>query len=228
MNKFATGLLRFTAAAGTLLLLNGCPSVASLTTAKPIGAGTHQFAVSPSVLGASLAVVGDSSASSGIGFLPVVDLGYRVGVTDNIDIGVGLKSWTNTMIDFKIALVQSDTFGLALDPAVGGFFFGGGGGSAGFLQYTIPVLIDLYFGDNTLTFGPKFQGLLIFASETTTGSSDSAHRALVGTTLGFDIAISPRFSVMPHGGFLYALDVPGDASAIFFDAGVAFKFTFGN
>ncbi len=209
-----------------LLLMAGCPSVANLTTAKPLGKGRHQLAVSPSALGVSLNIVGDNEATLDHTYVPVVDVQYRVGVHDIVDLGVTWQSYTNVMFDVKVSLLQTEVIGLAVDPSAGGYFLAAGDGAAGFLQYVIPLLVDFYAGDAvTITVSPRFQGLFLFAGDS--DSSASNHQNLFGGTLGVEFAVSEMFSIMPHGGIVYWLNAPESVVPSIFTGGVAFKFGFG-
>ena len=173
-----------------LAALSGCPKVATLTTAKTIGAGRNDVTISPGVVGLGLAAVGSTTeggtTDTALAIAPVVDVMYRRGIGDMFDLGITLSNWGNVSIDGKINLVDAGAFALAVDPGVGGFFFSAGDVGGGYVQFDAPLLIDLALGDTArITFAPKYVGIVAFATSEGSSASDVTH--LVGLTAGIEI-----------------------------------------
>jgi hypothetical protein len=202
------------------LALGGCPSVSSLTTARTVKPGKHEVHIAPGIVNIPVAMFGESVIS----YVPTVDFGYRAGLTDMLDLGVRLSSWGNIGLNLKIGLLDSEPVRLSLDPGLGGVFLASGDSSVGYLQFDVPLLVDLYFGESfTLTLGPKYTALYAWASDLGTTGSGVAH--MVGATIGFEFLVGNTFAIQPHGGVLFSAS--GNESVALWTAGIAFKILIG-
>lgn len=202
----------------------GCPNVASLTTARVLQPGTHELTIAPAAYGLSTGLFDKSSTD--IGYAGTIDFGYRAGVADIVDIGVRLSNFGNVNVDVKVGLLDKESVRLAIDPTLGGVFFGAGDVSAGYMQFDLPVLLDIAPSENfCITVGPRYSMLFFFAGAPGGAESDAEH--MVGGTLGLEFAIGNSFAIQPNAGLMFWLNAPSGIDAMFFTAGVAFKFLLG-
>ena len=202
----------------------GCPNVASLTTARVIQPGTHEITIAPAAYGMSAGLF-DSNEKE-LAYSGTIDFGYRAGVADIVDVGVRLSNFGNVNVDVKVGLVESEHLRLAVDPTLGGVFLSVGGVSAGYMQFDLPVLLDIAPSERfSITIGPRYSMLFFFAGAPGGSTSEAQH--LVGSTLGFEFALGNSFAIQPNAGLMFWLNAPSDIDAMFFTAGVAFKFLLG-
>ncbi len=205
--------------------LAGCPSVAPMTTARPLGAGKNAMVVAGSIYGFSVKAVGNNETSSGstteqevgVLILPIVDVMYRRGLGSRVDIGVALRGYGQVGFDVKVNLVNTPAFALSLDPGVGGVFFGTGNVAAGYLQVDAPLLIDIAFSSRVrLAFAPKYTG--IFAFSTDEGSTQGAGVHLLGGHAGHRVRHRPHVPAdalrRGHGLAQHAGRVGGGGGAV--------------
>lgn len=187
------------AKAATLALMlsfasGGCASLADMTTAQPLGAQRFECGVAltfypslqePEILG-----------------LPALDLSFRYGVSDRVDVGLRVSTMLMVMLDTKIVLVDADDHGVALMPAAGVSFaplvsdkiVRGGL----MVQLDLPVLVD-YRPDatHTLTLSPRYTVLLV------PGEGAARHYLGGGFTGSFDV--TPDITVAPFAVGLFGL-----------------------
>jgi len=215
-----------------LLLVSGCPSVSVMTTAKTIGAGKNEIAFSPSVYGIAASTVGGSSSGSvntGLFWGGAIDLMYRHGFGDHFDLGGSLSGFGELIVDGKINFIDTPVIALSVDPGIGGVFFGAASVGAGYVQFNVPLLFDIAFGESVrLTLAPKYSGLWAFAAASSSAGSGSvsAYSHLLGGAAGLEIKAGKVFRIMPHGGFLTRANNPSGYSGVLVSGGVAFKFVF--
>lgn len=206
------------------LALGGCPSVSNLTTARTVKPGKHEVHIAPGVVGVSTDFIGTGSNSTA--YMPTIDFGYRLGLTDMLDLGIRLSSWGNFGFNVKVGLVDSDPIRLSLDPGIGGVFFGANDATVGYLQLDLPVLLDIYAGESfTFNIGPRYTMLYAWASDFGASASSAAHT--IGATVGAEFVVSNGFAMQPHAGFLYIVNSVEGTSPIIFTVGIAFKILIG-
>jgi hypothetical protein len=228
-------------AALSTTLLMGCPSMPMMTTAKTIGDGKNQVTISPGVVGFSGSVFGSTGSDStgGVGTLVVPDLmlAYRRGIGDRFDLGVGLSGFGKFSVDGKINFIgngKDDKFALAIDPTFGGVILGVGSVGAGYLDYGLPLLLDLaptaWF---RATLAPRYRGNFIFAAAK--GESESEVLHYFGSGLGAEFIVSDMVALQPHAAFDVLLNPPSyqdangvevSSSAVAITGGLAIKLNF--
>jgi hypothetical protein len=217
----------------SVVLLSGCPTIGTLTRARPIGPGRNEITVGLSAHGFVPEVLGESGSSSDVALvtIPTMDLMYRHGIGRAFDFGISLTGWGKIGADLKFSLINTPAFVLSVNPGAGGFFAKIGDVGGGYVQFDLPVMIDLQLGPAVaLTVAAKYIGIYGFAAEDETNSSASAYTSLIGGTMGIEFRVARWFRIMPHGGVAYFFnDVTenSNVTAVFFTGGVAFKFLFG-
>lgn len=213
--------------AAAVLCLTGCPSMPMMTTAKTIGDGKNEIVIAPGVVGFSAGVFDKTSTATIT--VPDVTLGYRRGIGENFDLGATLTGFGHLQLDGKVNLLgntKADRVALALDPTLGGVFAAVGTVSAGYVDFGLPLLIDLAASDAIrLTVGPRYRGTYLFGSANSEGASTLLNYA--GTGLGAEFIVSDVVALQPWGTVDYLLNPPGDGttdvSALFFTGGLAIK-----
>ncbi len=205
--------------ATVVIICTGCPSVPTLTTAKTVGDGVNEIAISPGFTGVSVAAFGAQGAGVAARLnVPEVALGYRRGIGDKFDLGVVFSGWGHLRVDGKINFIDTDSFALALNPAFGG--------TAGYIDFSIPVPMDIVFTDwMRLTLQPRYMGLVGIAGD---NSAPLAH--FVGAGMGLEFVVSDMVALQPHGGFDLMMNPPGTSEVgsdfMFVTGGFAIKLRF--
>jgi len=219
-------------AGATLLILSlgGCPTFYNMGTAKTLAEGEMEFNATLVYNAISVEASGLSDDSNDAGApdpagdpkssnatddtatatiaIPYIDFGYRYGIAENMDLGFGIKGFGRTSVDFKIGLVDTGMVGIAIDPEIGGLFLGVGDAAIGYLQFDLPILIDIRPNDSlTITATLKYTGLMPFAGD------EVALGHFIGGTIGVDIKIGDAFALHPFGGITYVLDTPDNVEA---------------
>lgn len=189
---------------GVGLLGTGCASLNAAQTANTMGRGGFQVGLEPAVEA--------FSGSNGLGtaYAPRVDLAFRYGITDAIDIG-GKVGTSLLELDGKFQFTDpaNQRFVLSLAPSIGGFFFGGDGGSTGAVTFRVPLLIGIGFAGHQLVIGPNIQDWLAKAS--VGGDSALSNEFGAGASIGIALRLSDGFRLMPEFGVL--VPISGQASS---------------
>lgn len=209
--------------------LTGCPSMPMMTTAKTIGDAKNELTIAPGVVGFSASAFGGTGTLT----LPDVGLGYRRGIGDSFDLGVTVGGFGHLQLDGKVNFLgnaKGDKFALAIDPTVGGVFIGAGNVGAGYVDFAVPVLMDLAVNDSVrFTIGPRYRGYLLFAGASGVGS-ESHLSHLIGTGLGGEFVVGDTVALQPWGTVDYLLNPVAtegkSTSAILFTGGLAIKLRF--
>lgn len=153
------------AALGSLLLL-GCPASQNWTTARTIEEGSVQHTVGVEFLGIAFDDPDcdidpmSTACTEDLGFIaiPLPAYAIRFGVSDLLDIGGKFSASGTIGFDFKLQLVRSDAFDLAIDPGLSFI--------STVTYWNLPILISLNFGQSvTLTLAPKASYLLVLAGD---------------------------------------------------------------
>ena len=219
-----------------LVVLTGCPSISTLTTAKPIGDGKNEIAASPGVIGFTAAALGNSTDSkgntttttttTGTVYAPTLDLMYRHGFGDWFDLGISITGFGNVGVDGKFNLLNTGFLAVSLDPGVSGVFVGSGDVAGGYVELSLPVLVDFQLANwLTLTVWPKYIG--IYAFGTSSGSTVDSFNHFLGGGGGLEFKFGEVFRLMPHGGAVAWANSPdGVEGNVWFEGGLAAKFVF--
>jgi len=173
----------------------GCASLSDMTTARPLGAGRFE-------LGVALTFYPSLEEPEIVG-LPAVDLAFRYGVGERVDLGVRVSSMLMLMLDAKVVVVDEADHGVALLPAAGISFAPLVSDALVrgdvMIQLELPVLVDYRFDDtHTLTLSPRYTVLLI------PEEGPPRHYLGGGVTGTFDV--DPSVAVAPFAVILFGLD----------------------
>jgi hypothetical protein len=109
-------LMRALFLAGACALLTGCPSFATLKTARALDPGQLQLTAAAEVLGMT-----DPNGRGTGGVRPGILVGGRYGVASGFDVGFRLEPVAGLFGDTTIQLARGRLFDLALGPGVGYF-----------------------------------------------------------------------------------------------------------
>jgi hypothetical protein len=214
---------------GAVFLLCGCPNPNMYTTPRTIAPGAVQWQVAPEVIGVSYDVKtanaqGTTQTTTETGFAPMVpSFGARIGLADNIDLGLRLQNLDSIAADGKFLLVKGN-FDVALDPGLQGYYVSVNGVGAGVVYLHAPVLLGLNLSQNvSLVLSPGF--VFSVASATFNGASGvtgaaSATGFMGRLGLGFDFRITPKFSIHPE---LTVMKQFNDVNALIYVGGVGFN-----
>ena len=190
-----TSAMAATLALTLTLASGGCASLAEMTTARPLGAQRFEF-------GVSLTFYPSLEEPEIIG-LPALDLSFRYGVADRVDVGLRLSTMLMVMLDTKIALIDAADHGVALMPAAGVSFaplvsdkiVRGGV----MVQFDLPVLVDYRFNaTRTLTLSPRYTVLFV--------PGEGAARHYLGGGVAGSFDVDPHVTVAPFVVGLFGLD----------------------
>ena len=179
----------------------GCVSTSHVQTADTLGAGKSQFAVEPGA-GAVAAFTGEEGDSF---YYPHVDLAYRYGVTDTLDLGVRFGS---SAVELQAKILLSDPAdpdkAISLAPAAMGYFFGGDGASVNYVNVSVPVLIGFKMSNGSeFVLGPRINATTIKIAGV--GDTGRANVLSAGTSVGYALRVSDGFRLLPEIGVLFPL-----------------------
>jgi len=153
--------------------------------------------------------------------VPQVELGTRLGVTNNVDVGFKLSyaGYVSAEAGFKVQLLRGP-LDLAVAPAASAFALGvpsnntASGSSSDhvrFLQVHLPILMGVDVSDTvTIAFGPKF----LYSNMVGNFSSSSNQNVLIDGTFagGFvslPIEVSRSFWIAPEANVYESISDPG-------------------
>jgi hypothetical protein len=199
-------------------LTTGCPSPSIYGTARTIPQGTIQHTLAAEVIGA-----GVSGHTVVFPTAPTYQL--RIGVADNVDLGLRLGNLTMPGLDVKINLLRG-AFDLAIDPGIQGMFIATSDEGVGFMYLNLPAVLGFNLSRNfSLIATPGFAYAVAFGSTTSSTSSTSATTYngsgfIPRLGLGANIRVSNTFALQPEFTGYYNVD----NSAVIFTFGLGFLF----
>jgi len=180
----------------------GCVSISHVQTADTLGQGKSQFAVEPGAGGTAVFSGGEAVDSD---VYPHVDLAYRYGVTDTLDLGVRFGS---SLLELQGKILLTDPAdpdrAISLAPSVMGFFFGSGGDNVNYVNVALPVLIGFKTGNGSeLVLGPRVTGTSIAIGSR--GDTGRVSVLSLGTSVGYALRVSEGFRLLPEVAVLFPL-----------------------
>lgn len=217
-------------------VLAGCPTFSRYTTAKAIGDGRNEFAVSAGVTGFNPSVTATNESTNTnvkldeLLLAPTVDISYRRGVGSWFDFGVSLAGLLGRVgVDFKFNFLDVGFLSVAVDPGISGVFIPLGDVGGGYLQIDAPLLVDLApLPWLRVTLFPQYVGLYVFGKASDATASSFTHFAGGGGSITF--RLGDTVSLTPHAGAVVWVNPPDitsiDVSSVLFTAGLAAKFGF--
>jgi hypothetical protein len=153
----------------------------------------------------------------------------RVGVADEVDVGVKLLNMSSLGADVKWNFIKGDTFDMAAVPGFQVFHFSVN--DAGFTQFygNLPLLFGINVGDS-VTFVPSAGVTYSFSSGEASGDSDSNSAAFSEGGLwlrggvGINFRISPKFAMHPEVTFLKNIADDTEVDTLLYVFGLGFNF----
>ena len=205
-------LRHMTLALGALTLLAGCPSIATLHTATPVGKGKMEVTASPGVAGWT-GLGDDWSGALAFGtnetsyyWVPTIDVAFRYGVTDDLDVGFALSGFYQFKADVKLAVIDNHRMTVAIGPSVGVNW------AETFLP-ELPVYIDLHLGEHVrINLAGKYAPWV---------ASNGEVMHAVGGHAGMEFLVNDDFAIAPGVdllGFVHDTVPDGALFATFFVA----------
>jgi hypothetical protein len=207
-----------------LFTLGSCAQYSGFQTAKTVGQGAGEFYLAAGGLNTQVELGNDSTIIQeefGV-VVPVFELGGRVGVIDDLDIGLKISSTLNILLDAKYQFIgDQDDSKFAM--AVGGAFgYQGGFGSFQIFQAQLPLYVSYHPVDAFAIYGiPRYA--VQFATGDGAGTVNNA-----GFSLGIEAGRKVRFGL----DFSYFEILNLEAQDIFdipnfWQIGAGVKFRFG-
>ncbi len=198
------------------LALTGCPSPSIYGTARTVPRGQMQQSIAVEGIGAT-----SSGASAFLPTLPTYQ--FRLGLADNVDLGLRVANLSSLGGDVKINLLRGN-FDLAVDPGIQGIYAGAGDASVGLLWMHLPVILGFNLTQNFsiiatpgISYGAYFAGDSSVRGDRTTYSTGGfAGRFGVG----FNLRVNNTFSVQPEVTALFNTST----ESVLYTAGVGFQF----
>lgn len=201
-------------------LTTGCPSPSIYGTARTVPRGTIQHTLAAEVIGA-----GRSGDTLVFPTLPTYQM--RIGVADNVDLGLRLGNLTMPGVDAKINFVRG-AFDLAIDPGIQGMFIATSDEGVGFMYINLPVILGFNLSRTFSLIATPGAAYAVAFGSTSSSSSGSSTSATAYNGSGFiprlgigaNIRISSSFSLQPELTGYYNID----NSAVIFTGGLGFIF----
>ena len=191
------------AALPALALGAGCPSFTTMGSARTLPARHVQAWLAP-----GYTTLHDFQRDSGSHepvaiALPNVEVGARLGVTDEVE--VGGKLWLyGAELDGKFAILRparpEDGVAVSVAPGVSHMRLDAGSGttSASYTWIHLPVLVGFPLeGGSELTLGPRISDLIVTGGGTTQGA------IWVGGSVGLAWRLGPWFRLLPEVSMAY-------------------------
>ena len=201
---------------------SGCPSPSIYGTARTIPRGTVQHTLAAEVIGVG------GNASGVIPSLPTYQV--RIGLADNVDLGLRLGNLSMPGVDVKINFVRG-AFDLSIVPGVQGIYAAFGGDGGGFLYANLPLVLGFNLSRSfSIIATPGIAYGAVFGTtsgcSSSSGCSSTSYSTYAGSGilprlgLGFNIRINRTFALQPEVTAYYS---PDSSSAIFV-GGLGFTF----
>jgi hypothetical protein len=152
----------------------------------------------------------------------------RIGVADEVDVGVKVLNMTSIGADVKWNFIKGDTFDMAVVPGFQAFHASVNG--SGFTQFwgNLPLLFGINVSDS-VTIVPAAGVTYALSSGSVTDSDDNSAAFSEGGLwvrggLGFNFRISPKFAMHPEITFLKNMPGDNEVDALLYVFGLGFNF----
>jgi hypothetical protein len=219
-------------AVGIAALLCGCPNANMYTTPRTTPNGHVTHTIAPEVISWSAKTKTTTNSSGQVVTetesitLPTAPSYHaRVGLGDNIDLGIKALNLSSLAADLKINFIKGDSFDMAVAPGVQYFGIFSGGNSAHAIYGHLPLLLGINLGE-TLTFVLTPGVTYALFTGSTSGDSSQSRLAtadgLMGRFgVGLNIRLSKGFAIHPE---VSAMRMFKDTENLFITAGIGFQF----
>ena len=167
-----------------------------MQSANVLGRGHYQLALEPSAFG----LYGPSNPST----FPALNVRAQLGINERVDLGIRVGG-TGIEILSKYQITDPASPGLILSvaPSAGSFVVLSPEVQGGIVYAQLPMLLGVPVGRHQLILGPKAQEWLMIGSSR--GVGGFVNELNVGGTVGFLLAVTDHFKLLPEVGLLYPL-----------------------
>jgi hypothetical protein len=152
----------------------------------------------------------------------------RIGVADEVDVGVRFLNMSSLGADVKWNFIKSDVFDMAVVPGFQAFYFSSN--NTGFTQFygNLPLLFGINVAD-TVSLVPSAGVTYSLSSGSADDNSGNSAAFSEGGVwlrggLGFNFRISPKFAIHPEVTFLKNLPDDNEVDALLYIFGLGFNF----
>lgn len=219
-------------------LCTGCPNPNTYGTPRTTPVGKVQHTIAAEGIGLAWEVPRTTTDSAGnlsttkesfnatLPNFPSYQL--RVGVADQVDVGVKLLNMSSLGADVKWNFIKGDVFDMAAVPGFQVFHFSTN--NVGFTQFygNLPLLFGINVGENVTLVPSAGVTYLLSSGEANDGSDNSAAFSEGGLWLrggfGINFRISPKFAMHPEITFLKNVPADDEISALLYVFGLGFNF----
>lgn len=212
-------------------LCTACPNPNTYGTPRttPAGRVQHTIAVEGFRFTVDDTKNGGGSDSATLPNAPTYQL--RVGLVDQLDIGVRVSNLTSVGADLKWNFIKSPSFDMAIAPGFQAFHIGASSNSATSSYTQIYGNLPLLFGINlseSFSIVPT-AGVMYGNSSASVVSGDGSSSAasvdglMMRGGLGFNLRVSPKFALQPEITYLKYLNGDNDPAISWLVFGVGFN-----
>lgn len=235
MKKLASVGIRIGALAALAALCTGCPNPNTYGTPRTTPAGKVQHTIAAEGIGfawdqPTLDASGNPTTESNSATLPnFPSYQLRIGVADQVDVGVKLLNMSSLGADVKWNFIKGDTFDMAAVPGFQVVHFSVN--DNGFTQFygNLPLLFGINVGDS-VTFVPSAGVTYSLSSGELADNSDSNSASFsegglwLRGGIGFNFRISPKFAMHPEITFLKNIADDNEVDTLLYIFGLGFNF----
>jgi hypothetical protein len=238
MKKHVSFGIRLGALGALAALCTGCPNPNTYGTPRTTPVGRVQHTIAAEGIGLSwdqpvttsngtTTNTTEVSENATLPNFPSYQL--RIGVAEELDVGVKLLNMSSIGADVKWNFIKSDSFDMAVVPGFQVFHFSVN--DNGYTQFygNLPLLFGINVGDS-VTFVPSAGVTYSLGSATVDTDSDSSSNAYsnggiwLRGGIGFNFRISPKFAMHPEITFLKNLPSDNEVDTLLYVFGLGFNF----
>jgi hypothetical protein len=238
MKKHVSFGIRLGAICASAALCTGCPNPNTYGTPRTTPVGRVQHTIAAEGIGLSwdqkrIVDNGDGSTSekevsesATVPNFPTYQL--RIGVAEELDVGVKLLNMSSIGADVKWNFIKGDTFDMAVVPGFQVFHFSVN--DNGYTQFygNLPLLFGINVGES-VTLVPSAGVTYSLGSATATDSNDNSAAYSDGGLwlrggIGFNFRISPKFAMHPEITFLKNIPDDNQVDTLLYVFGLGFNF----
>jgi hypothetical protein len=218
ITQFSAALL----AAAILLSLQSCATLTGFNTGRTVGKDQGEMGLS-----LNFANVPEFQESESAGevlrniAIPLVELGGRYGVAENVDIGLRVNTALNFLVDTKVQLIggQDGPFALATGAGLGAFGVVSGAGML--LNFQVPLYTSYHPSETfALYLSPRYIGQF-----GTNFQESSGMLNYLGANTGFETGRRVRFGL--DVGYYQLSNKTESLNSSILQIGIGVKFRFG-
>jgi hypothetical protein len=237
MKNYVTFGIRLGGLCVSAALCTGCPNPNTYGTPRTTPAGRVQHTIAAEGFGASwtqkVRVANPDGTTSerdvsNSGTLPnFPSYQIRIGVADELDVGVKVLNLSSLGADVKWNFIKGDTFDMAAVPGFQVFHFSANDEGYTQLYGNLPLLFGINVGES-VTIVPSAGVTYSLGSATVTDSDDnsaaySASGLWLRGGIGFNFRISPKFAMHPEITFLKNLPGDNEVDTLLYVFGLGFN-----